>query len=1217
MMSKWFHSAWQTGRRSRTWIRSMGIVLAVILCFTMLYAVPAYALSNSAVIVLDTNGGTGGGKVTITEEKKVAAPLPAAQQDGYVFNGWWTKNGEKWGSILKPGDREPSSSTTYFARWTEISDTTAKTNTYFYGKAADDSSGSVTYNYGEIGTVNKGFTYNYGTIGTVPAAADSGTYNYGTIENYGSAKGSWGLSNNYGVIKNNSGNVKDNYGIIESSSGTVSSNDGTVKNNTGTVKETEEGSVTYNEGGTISEARNGTIYNYSGTVTQYWASGSPKVYNFAGGTFVYNSSSGGATIYDLGGKTSGKPGRYDKTLSCYKVDLGNGLVKSYDGDFIQAKDGSVFLPEGGTGTLTPAEGVDQLYMTGGDLTKNNDGTYTVSNVKKDTAVSDVPSYSISYDLDGGTLADGDSNPAVYTSKDTVTLKNPQDKKNSEYTEYLFDGWTGTGLDAPSKEVTIPAGSTGDRSYKATWKPNPDLITITFKYDEDSRGIVKKYDKSQAGSAFGSLLKDAKLDSYVDRTGYDFAGWHTEAKGGEKIDSTTARPSGDTTFYAHWKIRTVTIQLDGNGGTDGGSFTGKYKETIGVIPMSTRSGYIFNGWWTKDKKGNWGSVLSARDGFPAQNTTYYARWTKKTADNTISFINGTSGFDGFYDAADENRGNVSDNYGEIGLVTEGGTVGNNYGSIAIYKGGSISNNYGLIEKNKGSLNYNYNLLTENSGEVDYNEGSLEENRGKLHNNRADVTNNKGTVDYNYGVLRVNDETGGVDANHGEIQFNTGTVNKNYGKVRNFGGTIKQGGKDAETTEFYKVLPGSRVEKVTYEKGFTEFKNAGWLEEKKGIGIIRVTLTSDALEEAFTVKADGCSIVKNEDGSYTLRNAAKDVTISAEPAAYRISYDLGGGKGVNKTSYTFDDEAFSLNIPIRKGYTFTGWSGTDLTGEDNMEVTVPKNSHGNRSYQAHWKPVTYKISYKLKGGTIKGVNPASYTVETAGFTLRNPKREGYVFTGWTGTGLMGSAKTVTVKRGSTGNRIYQASWKRPAMTAKLTASGNTAQKLTWSKAGARKYEVYQVLCSGSKYKKIAETKKTSLTVKNLKKGTQYKYYVIALDSSGKRIAKSMVVHSIVGNSAGRLTNAKSVRVTAPKKKIRAGQTLRLNVTAKGVKSGRRLLWKGHTSEYRYLVLSTEYAGTVSNAVKVYKNGTVKGLSKGKVKVYVFAANGVSAYITLEVK
>lgn len=44
-----------------------------------------------------------------------------------------------------------------------------------------------------------------------------------------------------------------------------------------------------------------------------------------------------------------------------------------------------------------------------------------------------------------------------------------------------------------------------------------------------------------------------------------------------------------------------------------------------------------------------------------------------------------------------------------------------------------------------------------------------------------------------------------------------------------------------------------------------------------------------------------------------------------------------------------------------------------------------------------PEIYQITYELDGGTAE--NPASYTIETRTFTLKNPVKENYVFIGWT--------------------------------------------------------------------------------------------------------------------------------------------------------------------------------------------------------------------------
>ena len=91
-------------------------------------------------------------------------------------------------------------------------------------------------------------------------------------------------------------------------------------------------------------------------------------------------------------------------------------------------------------------------------------------------------YSITYDLAGGSVAI--ENPVTYTYATAhFTLNNPS--KDG----YEFAGWTGTGLDDASTNVTIAKGSYGNREYTATWKKlltNTD-ITIAAIPDQTYTG----------------------------------------------------------------------------------------------------------------------------------------------------------------------------------------------------------------------------------------------------------------------------------------------------------------------------------------------------------------------------------------------------------------------------------------------------------------------------------------------------------------------------------------------------------------------------------------------------------------------------------------------------------------------------------------------------------------------------------------------------------
>ena len=155
--------------------------------------------------------------------------------------------------------------------------------------------------------------------------------------------------------------------------------------------------------------------------------------------------------------------------------------------------------------------------------------------------------------------------------------------------------------------------------------------------------------------------------------------------------------------------------------------------------------------------------------------------------------------------------------------------------------------------------------------------------------------------------------------------------------------------------------------------------------------------------------------------------KSYTANWTPVNYTISYNANGGSlSGQKTSYNIETANFTLPQPTRSGYTFTGWTGSNGTAAQ-KSVTITKGSTGNKSYTANWSINAYTIGYTLNGGSISG-QPTSYNVESANFTLPTPSKSGYTFTGWTGTGLSGLTKTVTVSKGSTGNRTYTAHFEK---------------------------------------------------------------------------------------------------------------------------------------------------------------------------------------------
>ena len=189
-----------------------------------------------------------------------------------------------------------------------------------------------------------------------------------------------------------------------------------------------------------------------------------------------------------------------------------------------------------------------------------------------------------------------------------------------------------------------------------------------------------------------------------------------------------------------------------------------------------------------------------------------------------------------------------------------------------------------------------------------------------------------------------------------------------------------------------------------------------------------------------KADGTGAKVTADTYCS--DSEKTITVYAKwtPINYTISYNLNGGSvSGNPTTYNVETATFTLKNPTKTGYDFKGWTGTGLSGKT-MTVTIPKGSHDNRSYTANWEPHIYSISYNLNSGSVSG-NPTTYTIESANFTLKNPTRTGYDFQGWTGTGLNSASTSVTIPKGSYGDRSYTATWKAHTYTISYTLNGGS--------------------------------------------------------------------------------------------------------------------------------------------------------------------------------
>ncbi|MCR5637679.1 MAG: fibronectin type III domain-containing protein, partial [Lachnospiraceae bacterium] len=178
----------------------------------------------------------------------------------------------------------------------------------------------------------------------------------------------------------------------------------------------------------------------------------------------------------------------------------------------------------------------------------------------------------------------------------------------------------------------------------------------------------------------------------------------------------------------------------------------------------------------------------------------------------------------------------------------------------------------------------------------------------------------------------------------------------------------------------------------------------------------------------------------------------------------------------------------------------------------------------------------------------------------------------------------------------------------LQAKQKKVTNNSITISWKKAnGAKSYIVYGSKSGKTdKYVQLKTVTGTSFTQKKLKKGTYYKYIVVAV-GNGKALATSKTLY--IATKGGKVGNYKTITTGASDNKvnIKVGKTFKLQAAAKAEST------KLKVKKFRALTYesSNKAVATVSN------KGVIKAVGKGTCDVYVYAQNGVLVKIKVKVK
>jgi len=651
------------------------------------------------------------------------------------------------------------------------------------------------------------------------------------------------------------------------------------------------------------------------------------------------------------------------------------------------------------------------------------------------------SYTITYNLNSGT--NSELNPANYT------IESPAIELNSPTRSgYVFNGWYGNANLTGDYITSIPANSTGNKTYWAKW-----LMTTEIIYTEGFENDWGGWNRASAGGI--------QTNNWNRTSGGNTGSYSMSINDGTyNINSSSiAHLYRDITFPSSNSDFVMTFYFKGMGqkGTGGREdiMTLNYVDTI-FTPINGYRDYYNSSLYGQSH------IADTQLGTDYWNNS---SWSQKTvtlpaatfSGKTMRFVftwrNSSSG--GSQPSAAIDDIIISMPFVPVTNITNVPTT--------VAAGTSVPLTGTVVPTNTTNSTITWSMVNAGGTGAEIVDGVLSMPEGTPVGTavtaRATVMYGTATGNYTkdftiYSVYAVT-----FDANGGDVTTASGTTGTS-GKLASLPTPTRSGytfdGWYTEETDGTQVTTGTvfsenmtiyaRWTVITYTIGYT--LNSGTVSQDNPVSYTVETPdftlnnpTRTGYIFAGWTGANGTTpqeIVTIEQVSTGNKNYTANWTLHP----YTITYDLDGGtvSQANLTSYNITTSNFTLINPTRTGYTFAGWTGTNGTIPQTA-VSIARGSTGDKEYVANWTLYTYTITYDLGSGTISPENPESYTIETSSFRLNNPTREGYTFAGWTGTNGTTRQTTVTIARGSTGNKSYTANWTATTYTITYNLDGGT--------------------------------------------------------------------------------------------------------------------------------------------------------------------------------
>ena len=233
-------------------------------------------------------------------------------------------------------------------------------------------------------------------------------------------------------------------------------------------------------------------------------------------------------------------------------------------------------------------------------------------------------YTITYNLNGGELAEDKTNPETYTVEtEDFTLHNPTKQG------YTFAGWTGTDLTNATETVTVAEGSTGNRTYTATWTPNGSTGYTVQHYQQNLDGTYPE-NASESETLTGTTGQE------VTATAKGYTGFTFDSSVAGTLQEGTIAADGSLVLKLYYTRNSYTVTYEYTNTTPSDATpalptagTYKYGATVDVAAAPTSATHNFSGWSTSDA-----TIDSGKFTMPNKPVKLSGSWTANEVKPTL-------------------------------------------------------------------------------------------------------------------------------------------------------------------------------------------------------------------------------------------------------------------------------------------------------------------------------------------------------------------------------------------------------------------------------------------------------------------------------------------------------------------------------------------------------------------------------------------------------